>query len=237
MKYRQCLIVDDSDAAVSILVEYLSRLPFFMPPQICGTAGEAMTALQQQHFDLIFLDINLPDQTGLDLLRSFPKPLAVIVTSAHSEYAVESFDLNVVDYLLKPYSFSRLTRAINRALDIQVAQNSLTAEQFAFLKVGHSMQRFDFDAIDYIQAFGTYCKVFINQKVVVVNEIISHLENLLPAQKFLRIHKSYLINLSKINSYNYRNIFVGSTKIPLGASYREKFEGFLTLLDKKSELL
>jgi DNA-binding LytR/AlgR family response regulator len=236
MKYRQCLIVDDSESAVAILEEYLARLPFFMPPQVCGTVRDATYLLQQQHFDLILLDINLPDQTGLDLLRSFSRPLSVIVTTASVESAVDSYDLNVADYLLKPFSFARFTRAINRALGVHLEQNSLTEEQFIFLKVGHSIQRFDYESIDYIQAFGTYCKVFINQKVIVVNEIISHLENQLPKQKFLRIHKSYLMNLSKINSYNYRNIFVGTTKIPLGASYREKFEGFLSLIDKKSEM-
>ncbi|KAA9349637.1 LytR/AlgR family response regulator transcription factor [Larkinella humicola] len=235
MKYRQCLIVDDSDSAVAILQEYLARLPFFMPPQVSGTVRDATSLLQQQHFDLILLDISLPDQMGLDLLRSFPKPLSVIVTTANPDFAVESYDLDVADYLLKPFSFNRFIRAVNRALGVQLAQNSLTEDRFIFLKVGHAMQRFDYDAIEYIQAFGTYCKVMINQKVVVVNEIISNLENLLPRHKFLRIHKSYLLNLSKINSYNYRTIFVGTAKIPLGASYRDKFEGFLNLLDKKSE--
>lgn len=236
MKYRQSLIVDDSESAVVILQEYLARLPFFMPPHVCTTVADATSVLHQQQFDLIFLDIHLPDQSGIDLIRSFPRPLPVIVTTAHAEFAADSYDLNVSDYLLKPYSFGRFARAINRALGVQLAQNSIAEERFIFLKVGHSMQRFDYDTIDYIQAFGTYCKVFINQKVVVVNEIISQLENLLPRQKFLRIHKSYLMNLSKINSYNYRNIVIGTTKIPLGASYREKFEGFLSLLDKKSEL-
>ncbi|GAB3251591.1 LytTR family DNA-binding domain-containing protein [Larkinella harenae] len=204
-----------------------------MPPQVCSTAQEATVLLQQQEFNLFVLDINLPDQSGLDLIRSFPKVPPVIVTTAHTEYAVESFDMDVADYLLKPFTFTRFTKAVNRALSIQVDQNSLADDDFVFLKVGHAMQRFDYDAIDYVQAFGTYSKVYSNQKVIVVNETISHLETLLPKQQFLRIHKSYLMNLSKINSYSYRNVFIGSAKIPLGASYREKFEGFLTLLDKK----
>ncbi|MFC5409230.1 LytR/AlgR family response regulator transcription factor [Larkinella bovis] len=236
MKSRQCLIVDDSDSSVAILQEYIARLPFFMPPQICSSAREAMALLHQHHFNLVFLDISLPDQTGLDLLRSIPHPLSVIITSAYSEYAVDSYDLNVADYLLKPFSFVRFTKAVGRALGVQVAQNSLAEDNFIFLKVGHAMQRFDYSDIDYVQAFGTYCKVYVNQKIIVVNEIISQLEQLLPAHKFLRIHKSYLTNLAKINSYNYRNVFIGSAKIPLGASYREKFEGFLSLLDKKTEL-
>lgn len=207
-----------------------------MPPQVCGTVEEAMTLLQQHPFSLIFLDINLPDQSGLDLLRFFPKMPSVIVTSTQANHAADSYDLNVSDYLMKPFSFSRFTRAVNRALGVQVAQNSIADGDFIFLKVGHAMQRFDYDSIDYVQAFGTYCKVYINQKVTVVNEIISQLENLLPPQKFLRIHKSYLTNLSKINSYNYRSIFIGSAKIPLGASYREKFEGFLSLLERNSPL-
>ncbi|GAB3326599.1 LytTR family DNA-binding domain-containing protein [Larkinella ripae] len=236
MKSRQCLIVDDSEVAVAILEEYIARLPFFMPPQICNTVKDGMTVLQQQPIDLILLDMHLPDQNGLELLRYFPRQLPVIVTSAHTEFAVDSYDLDVADYLVKPFTFNRFTKAVHRALGVQVGQNSLVESEFIFLKVGHSMQRFDYDTIDYIQAFGTYCKVYVNQKVIVVNEIISHLEQLLPQQKFLRIHKSYLMNLAKITSYNYRNIVVGSTKIPLGAAYRERFEDFLSLLDKKSEL-
>ncbi|MFD1142070.1 LytR/AlgR family response regulator transcription factor [Larkinella insperata] len=236
MKYRHCLIVEDSGPDADMLREYLARTPFFLPPQVCSNLLEAATLLQQQSFDLILLDIKLPDQPGLDLLRLFPSPLPIIVTTAYTDFAVECYDLSVADYLLKPFTFSRFTRALNRALGVQLSSNSLTEDKYIFLKVGHSMQRFDYDAIDYIQAFGTYCKVFINQKVVVVNEIISNLENLLPKQKFLRIHKSYLTNLSKINSYNYRSVVVGSAKIPLGASYREKFEGFLSLLDRRSEV-
>ncbi|MGV3561213.1 LytR/AlgR family response regulator transcription factor [Larkinella arboricola] len=236
MQYRSCLIIEDSGPDADVLKEYIAKTPFFLAPQVCSNILEASTLLQRQHFDLIFLDIKLPGQSGLDLLRLFPKPLPVIVTTAYPEFAVECYDLSVADYLLKPFTFSRFTRALNRALGVQLASNSLTEDKYIFLKVGHSMQRFDYDAIDYIQAFGTYCKVFINQKVVVVNEIISHLENILPKQKFLRIHKSYLTNLAKINSYNYRSVVVGSAKLPLGASYREKFEGFLNLLDRRSEV-
>jgi DNA-binding LytR/AlgR family response regulator len=235
MKYRQCLIVDDCDLSVSLSQDYLTRLPF-LPPTVCGTVRDALSLLQQQNFDLILLDINLPDQTGLDLIRFYPKPLPVIITTAHAEFGVEGYDLNIADYLIKPYTFGRFLRAVNRTLGVHLGQNSLTEDQFVFLKVGYAMQRFDYDSIDYIQAFGTYCKVFINEKVIVVNEIISHLENLLPNQKFIRTHKSYLMNFAKIKGYTYRNIFVGSEKIPIGANYRDRFESFLSLLNKKLPL-
>lgn len=235
MKYRHCLIVEDSGPDADVLKEYIAKTPFFMPPKVCSNMLEATSLLQQHHFDLVLLDVKLPGQSGLELLRLFPKPLPVIVTTAYTEFAVECYDLSVADYLLKPFTFGRFTRALNRTLGNNLSSNSLTEDHYIFLKVGHSMQRFDFDAIDYIQAFGTYCKVFINGRVIVVNEIISHLEALLPKHKFLRIHKSYLLNLSKINSYSYRSVVVGTAKIPLGASYREKFEGFLSLLDRRSE--
>jgi DNA-binding LytR/AlgR family response regulator len=219
-----------------LLQDYLARLPFFQAPTVCKTAQEALMLMQQQAFDLVFLDMRLPDQTGVELLRSFPKALPIIATTAYADYAVDSYDLNVIDYLLKPFSFQRFTRALNRALGIRLATNSLVEQNFIFLKAGHSVQRFDYAAIDYIQAFGTYTKVSAYQKVFVVNETISNLENLLPESQFLRIHKSYIINVSKIANYTYREVTIASTKIPLGASYRDRFQGFLNLLEKNKSV-
>ena len=233
MKQRQCLIIEDSDPDVMLLQEYLTRLPFFQPAQVCRTVAEAIVLMQEVSFDLIFLDMRLPDQTGIDFIRSVPRRVPIIVTTAYADFAVEAFDLDVADYLLKPYTFQRFTRALNRALSVQFVPNSLAEHQFIFIKVGHTVQRFDYTTTDFVQAFGTYCKVSSQGKVTVVNEIISNLENLLPKQQFLRIHKSYIINLTKITSYNYRGVYIGSTLIPLGAAYREKFEGFLSLLEKK----
>ncbi|WP_234733774.1 LytR/AlgR family response regulator transcription factor [Tellurirhabdus bombi] len=235
MKQRQCLIVEDSPSSVSLLKEYIARLPFFLPPAVCGTVAEALSFIQQQPFDLIFLDINLPDQSGIELLHSFPRPLPVIVTTANANYAVDSYDLDVADYLLKPFTFQRFTRALNRALGVRFVNNSLIEQEFVYLKIGHTVQRFDYADIDFIQAYGIYCKISSSQKISVVNDAISNLENNLPKQQFLRIHKSYIINLSKISSYTYRNVTIGNNKIPIGAAYRDRFEGFLRLLDRKSD--
>ncbi|RRB00024.1 LytR/AlgR family response regulator transcription factor [Larkinella rosea] len=233
MNQRQCLIVEDSAAAVAVLEEYMSRVPFFLPPDVCKSVAEAMVLLQTKKYDLIFLDMHLPDLMGLELLRGFPEPLPVIVTSAHPDFAVDSFDLNVADYLVKPFTLIRFMKAVNRALNVRCASVDPLDPPYTFLKAGHTVQRFDYNDIDYLQAYGVYCKIVNQQKVTAVNETISSLEAILPSQLFLRIHKSYIVNLAKITSYSFRQITLGTTQIPIGAAYRDNFQGFLTSLGNR----
>lgn len=230
MKNHTVLVVENTLESSHIIETFLSRLPFFGSPTTCRSAGTALDYLNQQAFDLVFLDMHLPDMPGLDVLRSLPSQSPTVVTSACSTYAADCFDLNVVDYIVKPFSFHRFMRAVNRALKVQVMPNSFTDNQSIYLKIGRSIQRFEYGEIDYIEASGVYSKVWRHQKATLVNEPISTLEANLPAQRFLRIHKSYIIALASLNSYTYTSLTVGGIKIPLGASYRPKFDGFLRLL-------
>ncbi|GAB3328024.1 LytTR family DNA-binding domain-containing protein [Larkinella ripae] len=235
MGSQQCLIIEQSATAVAELKEYVSRLPFFSTPDICASVSEAWELLRSKTYSLVCLDINLLDLSTVDLIHSFAKQAPVIVTSVHADLAVDGFNLGVVDYLLKPFTFLRFTRAVNRALSIQIAAQDENAHPFLFLKKGHTFQRFDYSTIEYIQAYGIYCKVIGPQKVDVVNETISNLEQVLPSQQFLRIHKSYIVNLAMITGYSYRSISVGAHQLALGAVYRDRFEGFLSLLGKRNE--
>lgn len=230
MKNRTVLTVENDPESSHVIKTFLARLPFFGSPITCQSAGIALDYLNQQEFDMVFLAMQLPDMSGLDVLHGVATRSPIVVTSACPTFAADCFDLNVVDYMVKPFSFQRFIRAVNRALKIQITPSSFTDNQAIYLKIGRSIQRFQYDEIDYVEAFGIYSKVWRHQKAIIVNEPISTLEAHLPAQRFLRLHKSYIVGLTSLNSYSHSTLLVGGTKIPLGASYRTKFDGFLRLL-------
>lgn len=234
IKQRQCLIVDNLSAGDE-LIHYFNRLPFFSVPDSCRSLQEAGVLLQKNPYSLIWLDADSINREELEQLRLFPKYVPIIVASTNAELAIDGFELGVADFVLKPFSFTRFTRAVNRALIAHSTASIPVAHPFLFLKKGHSFQRFDHDAIDYVQAYGIYCKIIGEGKLDVVNDTISRLEQVLPGQQFLRIHKSYIVNLGKVTGYSYRHISVGTHQLPLGAAYRERFQGFLSLLGKKEE--
>ncbi|MFC5412124.1 LytR/AlgR family response regulator transcription factor [Larkinella bovis] len=235
MQVQQCLIVTPSTLAAAELGGYINQLPFLAPPEVCVSTDQAEHLLQTKSYDIVWLDMSHPTTAGARLIRSFAGRVPFIVTSANANFAVEGFQLGVADYLLKPFNYLRFTRAVNRALSAQTTPAIGTEHPFLFLKQGHSFQRFDHSDIDYIQAYGIYCKIYGRRQVDVVNETISRLEQALPGQQFLRIHKSYIVNLTKITGYSYRTINVGQHQLSLGAAYRDRFEGFLSLLGKKEE--
>ncbi|GAB3265370.1 LytTR family DNA-binding domain-containing protein [Larkinella harenae] len=194
---------------------------------------EARELSRSKPYSMIWLDVSLTPQYELEHLRSLAKDVPVIVSSTSADLAVDGFEAGVADYLLKPFTFLRFIRAVNRALTVHASASIPEEHPFLFLKKGHTFQRFDHDHIDYIQAYGIYCKINGAGKMEVVNDTISRLEQVLPSQQFLRIHKSYIVNLSKVTGYSYRSISVGPHELPLGAAYRERFQGFLSLLGKK----
>lgn len=230
MKNRTALVVESDPESSHVIETFLSRLPFLGPPITCQSAGTAFDYLNQQAFDVVFLAMQLPDLAGLDLLHGLPTGSPIVATSVCPTLAADCFDLNVADYMVKPFTFQRFIRAVNRALKIQITPSSFTDNQAIYLKIGRTIQRFQYDEIDYVEAFGVYSKIWRHQKATIVNEPISTLEAHLPAQRFLRLHKSYIIGLASLNSYSHSSLVVGGTKIPLGASYRAKFDGFLRLL-------
>ncbi|MBD2699174.1 response regulator transcription factor [Spirosoma sp. BT702] len=236
MKIQKYIIVDDMESDALDLRAQLAKLPFLQLVGICPTIETTIELLATEHVDLILLDIKLSTQSGLFLLKSGIELPPVIITSAYPEFALESYEIGkAADYLLKPFSFERLLIAIYRALGIQASPTSFSSLDYIFLKMGRKVQRFDFQNIDFIEAYGIYSKVYSNNHSSVVNERLAMLTNLLPNHMFLRVHKSFIINIAKITSYDRSALWVHNFKIPIGVSFRSKLEGILRLFSNNDQ--
>ena len=237
MHIRNCLIIEDSEVFSFMLESYLKKMPLFQLVKTCQTYSEAVDILCSEKIDLVFLDIELPDISGLELLRSFSNLPPTIITTSHKEYAVDSYEIGkAVDYLVKPFTFERFIMAVNRALSINFGNHSFLDNDFIIVKMGRILQRFNLNEIDYIEVFTIYSKIFYNEVPYIVNEIISSLNTQLDSQKFIRVHKSYIVNVKKITSIDTKNIWIGKIAIPIGKSYRPQFEGLLQLFDKNKHI-
>lgn len=237
MKSKSCLILDDSEADANYLKQQLTLLPFFDSLSVSSSIEEALGLLATQRVDLLFLDVKLNGQSGLQLLKHYSELPPVIITSAYPEYAIDSYEIGkTVDYLLKPFSYERLLISINRALSIQISSGSMAEIDFIFLKMGRKIQRFEFKSIDYVEAYGIYSKVISDGQVRTVNERLVTLTDLLPSKLFMRVHKSYVINITKITSFDRNYLWLGQLKIPIGISFRPRLEGLLRLFDRTEEI-
>ncbi|MBD2751393.1 LytR/AlgR family response regulator transcription factor [Spirosoma validum] len=236
MKSKNYVIVDDSIADAGFLKQQLDLVPFLELFKICSSVEEVIEVLINQKIDLLFLDIKLSGQSGLDLLKFSPELPPVIIVSAYPEYAIESYEIGrAADYLLKPFTYERLLIGLNRALSIQIKPTSIAEPDFIFLKMGRKIQRFDYKSIEYVEAYGIYSKVICSAHTYTVNERLVTLTELLPDQLFMRVHKSYLINITKITSYDRNYLWLGQLKIPIGISFRPKLEGLLRLFNRLEE--
>ena len=232
MNNRKYIIIDDTESDVLYVRDLLDKLPFLNLAGICSTIEKATELLSQEVIDLIILDINLADQSGLTLLKLGIQLPPVIITSAFSDFALESYEIGkAADYLLKPYTFERLLIAVNRALNLQVSATSIANPTYIFLKMGRKIQRFDYQSLDFVEGYGLYSKVVTGTQTHVVNERLASLTELLPARFFLRVHKSYIINITKITSFDRNTLWINNHKIPIGISYRHKLDGLLRLFN------
>ncbi len=238
MKVRQCLIIEDDPICADTIKSYLNRLPFFKVVGTYNSYFEAINFITQSQIDLIFLDVILNDSqndkfTGLDILRTIPNLPATIMMSSYPEFAVESYNIGKsTDYLLKPFNFDRFLLAVNRVLSLNMVQQRLIDEEYIFLKMGRRFQRFNLDDIDYFEAYGIYLKVIVNGIPHVVNDTISGLNERLDVKRFIRVHKSYIVNIQKINGFDHNNLYLKNGKVPIGISYKSQLEGLLRLFDK-----
>lgn len=224
----KCLVVDDEPIAQEIIVNFIEKVDFLV---LSGTAYDAMEALRILHkfkIDLLFLDIKMPVLSGLDLLKSLANPPAVILTTAFSEYALESYDFGVKDYLLKPIAFDRFLKAVNKVIAGKEPQNEKQVEaatevpKFIFFKSDKKFFRFYFEEILFIEGSGNYVKVHTaTQKPILVLDKLSHLEKSLGNVGFIRTHKSFMVNLQHVKEIAGNRIIIHGVKVPIGASYRE----------------
>lgn len=224
----KCIIVDDEPIARDILENHLGKIEAIDIVATCKNAIEAFNELNSNSIDLIFLDINMPEISGLSFAKSINKNIKVIFTTAYREYAVDGFNLQAVDYLLKPISFERLLQAVNKYLDENISvlnevKQELKEEQsdFIFVRSDRKMIKVNFSEIDYIESFSDYIKIHLEDKTIVTRETISNIEAKLPKKEFLRIHRSYIVSISKIDSFTNEFIEVKKKAHPISRSYKK----------------
>ena len=224
MKY---IIVDDEPLAHDVIESFCELLPHLSLEKHCYNAMEAMQYLNNNTVDFMFLDINMPKLTGFDFLRTLTNPPKIIVTTAYKEFALEGYELNVSDYILKPFSFDRLVKAINKAIsevpkNVQttIAPDSSEVPSRLFLKGDKKYHQIHLDDILYIEAYGNYSKVYLKDEMIVSHEKISHFEELLHASNFLRVHKSFIVAINKIKFIEGNRILINDHKIPIGQTYK-----------------
>lgn len=215
------LIVDDEPRAHTVLQNYIARMPELELSGDCFNAIDAYQFLKKQTVDLVFLDITMPEIDGFGFLRMLETPPNVIFTTAHSEFAVESYEYNAIDYLKKPIPFERFLKAVNKAMH-QIANHVPTVPQKKSieLKIDGEMRSVSLEKISYIQSLGNYVKIFTDDKNHLIQVTTKELEELLP-KTFLRIHKSFIVNRSRISHVSDEEIQMGDTKLPIGKTFKK----------------
>lgn len=226
----KALIIDDEPLARNVIKEYSKKIPSL---NIIGECGDAICAhqfMQNNQVDLIFLDINMPKLSGIEFLKTIKNPPLVIFTTAYSEYALDGFELNVIDYLKKPFSFERFCKAFFRAEELLLLKESANKSEsvenssdFIFVKSDKKTIKVNISDIQYIEGLGDYIKLFTNDKKLVTNLSMKKIEALLPSSQFYRIHKSYIISLDKIELIEGNMVKINSMKLPIGNNYRQEF--------------
>ena len=224
MKLR-ALIIDDEPLAHKIILQYANDTASIEIVGQCHLATEALTFLSEQEVDLLFLDINMPKLKGLDFLRTLSKKPIVIITSAYEEYALESFELDVCDYLLKPFRFDRFLKAVNKAVELHQMKNQTEDEDHLFIKSEKRIIQIKKDEIMYLESYGNYVKVWLKDQFHLTPRTLSSFENELPQKLFFKTHKSFIINLKQIDYVEGNAVLMKNKKLlPIGKNQRQAFK-------------
>ncbi|MBN2667206.1 MAG: response regulator transcription factor [Bacteroidales bacterium] len=233
-----CIAIDNDPAALRIIKEYCSRIQFLNLTGVSSNPFEAVHAINNSQPDLIFIDVVMPQITGPEFIKTLYNPPLVIFASAHREYAIEGFECDAVDYLLKPISFERFSRAVNKAFQLMRLKSpseppsgeALTATgRFLLVKVEYTTIRVDLDEILFIEGLKDYVKIHAEGRLILTKTTMKNIMDKLPSESFFRVHKSYIISLDKIDMIENSRIVIGSQRIPIGESYRP---GFFELLNR-----
>jgi DNA-binding LytR/AlgR family response regulator len=223
----RCIIIDDEPLAIKVIKSHLLRFDFIEILAECKNAFQAIDILRKERVDLLFLDIKMPKITGLEFLSSLPHPPNVIITTAYREYALEGYELNVVDYLLKPISFERFLKAINKycerieKYDNHTNSESKQYEPYIYVQDGKTIHKVVLNEILYFEGYGEYVKVHTSKKVFLSRETMHEYESKLNSAQFIRVHKSFIIPISKISAFTFSSIFINTIEIPLGRTYKD----------------
>jgi len=218
-----CIIIEDEPLAMQRIKDFVLKVPFLNLLQCFDNAMEAIEFLQAEKVDLLFLDIQMDGFTGIQLLESINKVPGVIITTAFDQYALKGFDLNVSDYLLKPYTFERFMQAITKVYDRLTAINKPETKNFIFIKTEHRLEKINLDEIFFIEGMRDYRCINLNGKRIMTLQNFGELENDLPSKKFCRVHKSFVVALDKIESIERDRIKIKDNLIPISETYKENF--------------
>lgn len=225
----RCLVVDDEPPARDVLTRYIGQVPFLQLAGTCSNALEAISFLQTHPVDLLFLDIRMPKLNGNELVKILKNPPKIVFTTAHAEYALEGYDLDAMDYLLKPVQFERFLKAVRKAFQLQTAPAEISAvpdglhqEPFVYFRADRKMIKVLLGDILYIESMKDYVKVYTAGGVIVTRQSISQLEEMLPEKLFIRTHRSFIVSLQKIHSYTAEVVEIGKAEVPIGKLFRSQ---------------
>lgn len=235
MKKISCLIVDDEPLALSLLESYVTKTPFLELKGKCSSAIAAMEKLEEEQVDLLFLDIQMPDLTGVEFSRTLSKEIKVIFTTAFEQYALEGFKVDALDYLLKPFNYEEFLKAANKAkewfsLKSKASATTEEEENTLFVKSDYKLLKLDLNEVLYFEGMKDYVKIFSEgqQHPIISLMSLKSLENKLPANRFMRVHRSFIVNLTKLTTIERSRIIFDKTIIPIADGYKDKFQEYLT---------
>lgn len=236
MQSYKCLIVDDEELAQDVIEKYIESMPMLEISGKCKNAIEAISHLYENKVDIMFLDINMPEINGLEMLKTMNNPPKVILTTAYSEFALESYEYGVIDYLLKPIKLDRFIKAVNRAVEqlskSETRENPTKKEsseklKSLFIKEDHITYSIDFKEILFIEAYGNYLKIYTPKKTYVIRETMNNILAKIPDKQFIRVHKSYIIAQERIKKIMGNHIYIESHEIPIGNTYKSELSNRL----------
>jgi len=237
MEKYNCIIVEDEPLAAEVLTDYISQVPFLNLTQTCADAMFAIEALKSRKTDVIFLDIHLPKLKGVDFIKTIENPPQIIITSAFDEYALEGYELNVVDYLLKPIEFSRFLMAVNKLRhqkeiinssdNVSVMAAEATDKPHLFLNVGKKKIKVYLDEVLFIESLKEYIKVVTKEKSFLTKFSLTETEHLLAKENFIRVHRSFMVAKNKIEAFTATDLEIAGNQIPIGRSYKDLVRNLL----------
>jgi len=225
------MVIDDEPLAIQLLANHISKVPFLELASTFNNPMEGLISFNSNPVDLIFLDIQMPQLTGIQFMKLLQNRAQVIISSAYEQYAIEGFEHNVTDYLLKPISFERFYKAVEKAYNLKNPAHKLESKQdlypatggYIFVKVETRMVRVELDDILFIEGLKNYVSIYTKTQRIVTLQVMKQLEEILPTTRFVRVHKSYIIALDKINSIERQEIYIKDRIIPIGITYQEQF--------------
>jgi two-component system LytT family response regulator len=217
----KAIAIDDEPIALQIVQSHASKVPYLELKAVFTDAFKAMEYLQKENIDLIFLDIKMPDISGIEFFNSLSKKPMVIFTTAYSEHAVTSFELDAVDYLLKPFSLARFVKGCNKAYELYNYRNTTDKSDYLYIKTGYDQVRVEFDDILYLEAAGNYVTFVLKDKNILSRSTLAEAISLLPAARFVRVHRSFVVAINKIDKLERTQLSIGNIRVPVSEAYAQ----------------